>query len=39
LGDRLYGGKPAQRMMLHSSKIALLDYIFTSNEPKEFKYY
>ncbi len=37
LGDKLYGGKPAQRMMLHSSKIALLDYIFTSNEPKEFK--
>ncbi|MBE0492154.1 MAG: RNA pseudouridine synthase [Sulfurospirillum sp.] len=36
LGDTLYGGKPAKRVMLHAHKIALLGYEFTSKEPKEF---
>ncbi len=36
IGDKLYGGKPARRMLLHSYKIEIFDYKFISTEPKEF---
>lgn len=36
LGDEIYGGKSFWRMMLHSRKIAFLDYEFESEIPKEF---
>jgi len=37
IGDKLYGGKPHKRVLLHASKIALLGYSFESNEPKDFR--
>ncbi len=37
LGDRKYGGKNAKRVMLHSQKIALLDYEFEAEPPKDFR--
>jgi len=37
IGDEQYGGKPAHRIMLHSSKIKLLEYEFISNEPETFE--
>ncbi len=36
IGDTLYGGKPSYRVMLHSSKLAILQYKFVSNEDKNF---
>ncbi len=36
LGDVVYGGKPAKRVMLHAHTIALLGYEFEAKEPKEF---
>lgn len=36
IGDSLYGGKEAKRLMLHAHKILLLGYEFKSPEPKEF---
>ncbi len=36
IGDKLYGGKLAQKMLLHSYKIELLNYKFISPEPKKF---
>ncbi len=36
IGDTQYGGKPYERILLHSSKIELLNYSFTSNEHKSF---
>jgi len=37
IGDELYGGKKDKRVMLHASKIELLGYSFSSNEPKDFR--
>lgn len=37
IGDSLYGGANAKRLMLHAHKISLLGYDFTSNPPNEFK--
>jgi len=37
VGDRKYGGKNAKRVMLHSHKIALFDYEFEANIPKDFR--
>lgn len=37
LGDLLYGGKNASRIMLHARKISLLGYEFESPLPKEFE--
>ncbi len=36
IGDTLYGGKPSYRVMLHSSKLAIFQYKFVSNEDKNF---
>lgn len=36
VGDEQYGGRRAKRVMLHAYKVRLLDYEFTSPEPKEF---
>ena len=36
IGDTFYGGKPANRILLHAQKIALLDYSFEDSPPKEF---
>ncbi len=36
IGDTLYGGKPWERMMLHSKRMKLLNYDFEAPEPKEF---
>lgn len=36
IGDALYGGKAASRILLHARRIALLGYDFTSQEPSEF---
>jgi 23S rRNA-/tRNA-specific pseudouridylate synthase len=35
-GDTFYGGRAARRVMLHSHKMKLLDYDFTSPVPKDF---
>lgn len=37
IGDTLYGGRPAKRLLLHAHKIALLDYEFSSPMPKIFE--
>lgn len=37
VGDKLYGGKPHKRVLLHSRKIELLGYSFESHEPRDFK--
>ncbi len=37
IGDELYGGKSHKRVLLHASKIELLDYSFLSPEPSDFK--
>lgn len=37
IGDTLYGGKPAKRLMLHAHKIALLGYEFSSPMPQIFQ--
>ncbi len=37
VGDKKYGGRAAKRVMLHSSKIAILDYEFEAPLPKDFK--
>ena len=39
IGDTKYGGKPADRMMLHAHYLKLLDYTFESRMPKAFKKY
>ncbi len=39
IGDKHYGGKPFQRIMLHSCKTVLLGYEFISKEPESFKIY
>jgi 23S rRNA pseudouridine1911/1915/1917 synthase len=36
LGDRIYGGKEYERLMLHSKKTELLGYSFEAKEPKSF---
>ncbi len=36
VGDQVYGGKSAKRVMLHAKKIELLGYSFKSREPKDF---
>lgn len=38
IGDMLYGGKPAKRLMLHAKKIALMGYKVESPLPKEFSH-
>lgn len=38
MGDELYGGRRAKRMMLHAHKMHLLGMEFTSPEPKEYKH-
>ena len=38
MGDELYGGRKAKRMMLHAHKMKLLGMEFTSPEPKEFRH-
>lgn len=38
MGDELYGGRKAKRMMLHAHKFKLLGMEFTSPEPKEFRH-
>jgi len=38
IGDEVYGGRPARRMMLHAHKMELLGMKFTSPEPKEYKH-
>lgn len=38
MGDELYGGRKARRMMLHAHKMRLLGMEFSSPEPKEFKH-
>lgn len=38
IGDELYGGRRARRMMLHAHKMELLGYTFVSPEPKEYKH-
>ncbi len=38
IGDELYGGRRARRMMLHAHKMKLLGMEFTSPEPKEYKH-
>ncbi len=38
IGDELYGGRRAKRMMLHAHKMRLLDKEFVSPEPKEYKH-
>jgi 23S rRNA pseudouridine1911/1915/1917 synthase len=37
IGDELYGGRRAKRVMLHAHKVKLLGMEFTSPEPKIFK--
>ena len=36
IGDSLYGGLLAPRLMLHSSEIRIFEYVFTSVLPREF---
>jgi len=36
LGDEKYGGKKANRVMLHHHKFRIFDYEFTASEPKDF---
>ena len=36
VGDEQYGGRRAKRVMLHAYKVRLLNYEFTSPEPKTF---
>jgi len=38
MGDEVYGGRRAKRVMLHSTKMEILGMTFTSPEPKEFKH-
>jgi len=39
VGDEQYGGRRAKRVMLHAYKVRLLDYEFTSPEPKAFVHF
>lgn len=39
LGDTKYGGKPADRLMLHAHYLKLFDYEFRSIMPRAFKKY
>jgi len=39
IGDEQYGGRRAKRVMLHAYKVRLLDYEFTSPEPKTFVHF
>ncbi|PAF46539.1 RNA pseudouridine synthase [Helicobacter sp. 12S02634-8] len=39
IGDTLYGGAKAKRLMLHAHKISLLGYDFTSPLPNDFPAY
>ena len=36
IGDTFYGGKPANRILLHAQKISLLGYEFQDFPPKDF---
>jgi 23S rRNA-/tRNA-specific pseudouridylate synthase len=36
IGDRVYGGRPHKRMLLHAFHINLLGYDFTADTPKDF---
>ncbi len=36
IGDTFYGGKPANRILLHAQKISLLGYEFQDSPPKDF---
>jgi len=38
MGDEVYGGRRAKRVMLHATKMEILGMTFTSPEPKEFKH-
>lgn len=38
IGDELYGGRRAKRMMLHAHKMRLLGREFVSPEPKEYRH-
>lgn len=38
IGDELYGGRRARRMMLHAHKMRLLGKEFISPEPKEYRH-
>jgi 23S rRNA-/tRNA-specific pseudouridylate synthase len=37
VGDTLYGGRAAKRILLHASTISLLGYSFESKEPRDFR--
>jgi 23S rRNA-/tRNA-specific pseudouridylate synthase len=37
VGDTLYGGRAAKRILLHAAKISLLGYSFESQEPRDFR--
>jgi len=37
IGDTLYGGRKAKRVMLHAHKVKIFDKEFVSQEPKVFK--
>ncbi len=39
VGDELYGGRRAPRVMLHAKKVTLLGKTFTAPEPKIFTHY
>lgn len=38
IGDTLYGGLNASRLMLHANEIRILKYVFTSKLPSEFDF-
>ncbi|PZT47390.1 RNA pseudouridine synthase [Helicobacter valdiviensis] len=38
IGDTLYGGKEAKRILLHAYKIKIFDYEFCASLPKEFTF-
>lgn len=38
IGDTLYGGLNASRLMLHASEIGIFEYVFTSELPNEFDF-
>lgn len=38
IGDTLYGGLNASRLMLHASEIRIFEYVFTSKLPSEFDF-
>ncbi len=39
IGDELYGGRRAKRVMLHARKVKIFDYVFEAEEPSIFKHF